>query len=172
MEVACVSLSPSAFLGEYQCGLANHPCRAIGSHQEHAMYVRKATANLSLDPNLFKKVYKYTFVLGRENDQKALTLENALVYWDILFSNPGVLWVSKNHNWLDLWKEFLSAKWTRSVNRDMWNMTLEFARKSMADESLSFWNEDGAWPSVIDSFVEWCHEKGIGKADGMDVDEH
>lgn len=49
-------------------------------------------------------------------------------------------------------------------------MTLEFAVKSLSDESLSFWNEDGAWPSVIDDFVEWCREKGIGKADGMDVD--
>ncbi|KAH6893302.1 Cullin binding-domain-containing protein [Thelonectria olida] len=142
------------------------------SHQEHATHIRKLTSNLSTDSNLFKKVYKYTFVLGRENDQKALTLENALIYWDILFSDPGVIWKSKNHNWLDLWKKFLGEKWTRSVNRDMWNMTLEFARKSMADETLSFWNEDGAWPSVIDDFVEWCQEKGIGKTDGMDVDEH
>ena len=49
-------------------------------------------------------------------------------------------------------------------------MSLEFAVKSMEDEILSFWNEDGAWPSVIDDFVAWCRGKGIGEAETMDVD--
>jgi DCN1-like protein 1/2 len=120
---------------------------------------------------LFKKVYKYTFVAGRERDQKALSLENAMIYWGMLFSDPGMLWETENHDWLDLWKTFLTEKWTRSVNRDMWNMALEFATKSMDDESLSFWSEDGAWPSVIDDFVDWCRQKGIGKAESMDVDD-
>lgn len=125
---------------------------------------------MSIDKDLFKKVYKYAFVGGREKDQKALGLENAIVYWTLLFTAPGIPWKSKNHDWLELWKSFLDEKWTRSVNKDMWNMTLEFALKSMEDETLSFWNEDGAWPSVIDDFVEWCHSKGIGKAETMDVD--
>lgn len=51
----------------------------------------------------------------------------------------------------------------------MWNMTLEFALKSVDDESLSFWSEDGAWPSVIDDFVEWCKAKGVTKVDAMDA---
>lgn len=142
------------------------------THQEHAAHLRRLISSLSSDPALFKKVYRYAFVAGREPDQKALGLENALVYWDILFASPGMEWKTANRDWLDLWKSFLNAKWTRSVNKDMWNMTLEFAVKSLSDESLSFWNEDGAWPSVIDDFVEWCREKGIGKAEGMDVDDN
>lgn len=109
---------------------------------------------------------------GRENDQKAMSLENAQIYWGILFAAPGMEWKTKNHDWLELWTSFLADKWTRSVNKDMWNMMLEFALKTLSDETLSFWNEDGAWPSVIDDFVEWCREKGIGKAEGMDVDDH
>ncbi|KAF5978624.1 putative SCRO protein [Fusarium bulbicola] len=140
------------------------------THQEHAAHLRKLTKSLSSDPTLFKKVYRHTFVAGRDGDQKALNLETALVYWDILFAPPGMEWKTPNRNWLELWKSFLDAKWTRSVNKDMWNMTLEFALKSLSDESLSFWNEDGAWPSVIDDFVDWCREQGIGKTDGMDVD--
>lgn len=146
-------------------------CHSCGtSHQEHSSYIQTLISSLSTDVALFKKVYKYTFVIGREGDQKALSLENALVYWDILFAQPGMLWESGSYNWLDLWKRFLDQKWTRSVNKDMWNMTLEFALKSMADEELSFWTEDGAWPSVIDDFVAWCQQKGKGKADTMDVD--
>jgi DCN1-like protein 1/2 len=53
----------------------------------------------------------------------------------------------------------------------MWNMTLNFAIKCVEDETLSFWSEDGAWPSVIDDFVAWCKEKGIVKAnEAMEVD--
>ncbi|KAK6448955.1 hypothetical protein FP744_10005205 [Trichoderma asperellum] len=143
---------------------------AGASHQEHASHVRKLISDLSSDSALFKKVYRYAFVAGREKDQKSLGLENALIYWSMLFSAPGMAWKGK-HDWLELWKTFLGEKWTRSVNRDMWNMILEFALKTKKDESLSFWSEDGAWPSVIDDFVEWCKQKGIGKTETMDVDE-
>lgn len=132
--------------------------------------MRKLKASLSTDVALFKKVYRYTFVAGRERDQKSLSLENALIYWSMLFTPPGMPWKTSNYDWLDLWKTFLTENWARSVNKDMWNMTLEFARKTLADETLSFWTEDGAWPSVIDDFVEWCRAKGIGKSESMDVD--
>jgi DCN1-like protein 1/2 len=142
------------------------------THQEHAAHVRSLIKKLSTDQDLFRKVYRHAFVGGRERDQKALSLENALIYWDMLFSKPGMTWVSANHDWLDLWKTFLGEKYTRSVNRDMWNMTLNFALKTLDDESLAFWNADGAWPSVIDDFVEWCREKGIGKVEPMEVDDN
>ncbi len=128
-------------------------------------------AALSRDDAYFKKVYRHTFIAGKEQNQKAMSLENALVYWGLLFTAPSRPWVTKSHNWLDLWTTFLKEKWTRSVNRDMWNMTLEFATKTLNDETLSFWSEDGAWPSVIDDFVAWCRERGVGKLEGMDVDQ-
>ncbi|KAH8178763.1 cullin binding domain-containing protein [Sarocladium implicatum] len=142
------------------------------SHEEHASYVRSQIKKLSTDHDLFRNVYKHAFVGGRERDQKALSLENALIYWDMLFNKPGMPWKTANHDWLGLWKAFLGEKYTRSVNRDMWNMTLTFAFKTLEDETLSFWSADGAWPSVIDDFVEWCKEKGVGKADSMEVDDN
>lgn len=145
-------------------------CSAGATHAEHARHLKSQVASLARDPALFKRVYKYAFVVGREKDQKALSLENALIYWNMLFAAPGMRWKNAQRDWLDLWKEFLAEKWTRSVNRDMWNMALEFAFRSIDDDSLSFWNEDGAWPSVIDDFVDWCKAKGIGKTEKMDVD--
>ncbi len=142
------------------------------NHKSHATFVRNRIAALSADPNYFKQVYRHTFVAGKEPTQKALGLENAVVYWGLLFSSPGRQWATKSHDWLELWTAFLKEKWTRSVNRDMWNQALEFATKSMADETLSFWKEDGAWPSVIDDFVAWCRERGgVGKVETMDVDQ-
>lgn len=145
------------------------------SHKDHAKHVRKLIKTLPKDAALFKQVYRYAFVAGREKDQKALSLENALVYWDMLFAPPGMEWKNEHRDWLALWKEFLAEKWTRSVNRDMWNMALEFAFKSIQDDSLTFYSAEGAWPSVIDDFVAWCKAKGVGKSEGkseqMEVDD-
>jgi DCN1-like protein 1/2 len=125
--------------------------------------------SLATDRSLFRKVYRHTFVVGKEDGQKALPLENALVFWGILFGKPGLEWETASHDWLELWTEFLNDKWTRSVNRDMWNQTLEFALRTLDDETLSFWSEDGAWPGVIDEFVAWCGEKGIGRAKEVEM---
>ncbi|KAK1485828.1 hypothetical protein CABS01_13522 [Colletotrichum abscissum] len=140
------------------------------TRQAHVSHIKSLVSSLSTDPAYFRKVYRHTFVASKEPTQKALNLEIATVYWNVLFSPPGWEWKTKNQDWLQLWLKFLEEKWTRSVNRDTWNQILEFATKSMADESLSFWNEDGAWPSVIDDFVAWCKERGIGKSETMDLD--
>lgn len=86
----------------------------------------------------------------------------------MVFSPPGMPWETATTDWLAEWKAFLGEKWTRSVNKDMWNQTLEFALKSMEDEALGFWSEDAAWPGVIDEFVLWCRERKVGG--GMEVD--
>ncbi|PKS13345.1 hypothetical protein jhhlp_000116 [Lomentospora prolificans] len=134
-----------------------------------AAHIQSLVSSLSHNPAYFKQVYRYAFVVGKEADQRALSLENALVFWPMLFTSPGMEWKTASYDWLDLWTSFLKEKWTRSVNRDMWNMTLEFALRTMSDETLSFWSEDGAWPSVIDDFVAWCRDtRGIGKGKGND----
>lgn len=118
------------------------------------------------------------FIVGKERDQRALALDTAITYWTLLFSPPGQKWVGHSArgsrssatsvDFLEEWKAFLAENWTRSVNRDMWNQTLEFAFKTMEDETLGFWSEDGAWPGVIDDFVAWYNKKKAGAA--MDVD--
>ncbi len=112
------------------------------------------------------------FVVGKERDQRALALDTALTYWTLLFSPPGQRWVvPSGADLLEEWKGFLTANWTRSVNRDMWNMTLEFALKTLEDETLGFWSEDGAWPGVVDEFVAWYgKKKNTAAAAAMEVD--
>lgn len=85
----------------------------------------------------------------------------------MLFKKPGQAWVggAAGVDWLAEWIAFLRGNWTRSVSRDMWNQTFEFAVKSREDESLGFWSEDGAWPGVVDEFVAWYRRKSE-----MDVD--
>ena len=125
---------------------------------------------MKTDMLLFKRVYRHAFICSKEKGQKALSLENALVYWEMLFGPSGKPWITSSTNWIELWLGFLNAKWTKSVNKDMWNQTFEFFQKSLQDESMSFWSEDGAWPGVIDDFVAYAKEKRGDVPESMETD--
>ncbi|KAK8113182.1 hypothetical protein PG984_013708 [Apiospora sp. TS-2023a] len=143
-----------------------------GSVASQKKHVSSLIPKLSKDKELFKKVAKYAFVAGKEPDQRALSLDNAVLYWTLLFAPPGRPWVGKQTgmDFFPLWTQYLREKWPRTVSRDMWNQTLLFAEKSSDDESLSFWNPEASWPNVIDDFVAWF--KANRSQDGaMEVDQ-
>jgi hypothetical protein len=123
---------------------------------------------------LFKRVYKYTFTIAKATGQKAVALEAAIAYWDLLFDSKlsAVKWQSPNTPWLEYWTEFLTNSYKKSVNKDMWNETLKFAQLTVQDEAMSFWNEESSWPSVIDEFVEWIktEKRPAEKEEVMDED--
>lgn len=64
----------------------------------------------------------------------------------------------------------------------MWDQLYTFWSKTVEDESLEWWSEDGAWPSVIDDFVAFVREEkrggwnggkdvnADGEREGMDVE--
>lgn len=79
-------------------------------------------------------------------------------------------WVTDLVHWTELWTDFMQQHWNKSVNKDLWNQTEVFFEKVMADENLTFWSEDSAWPGIIDQFVEYAQkEKGL-KPDTMETD--
>ncbi len=53
------------------------------------------------------------------------------------------------------------------MNRDLWDQTFSLFEKTTEDESLSWWDENGAWPSVIDEFVAFVKE---GRKDEMSTE--
>lgn len=118
-------------------------------------HVSQLILKLSSDPVYFKKVYRHTFIAGKEAPQKSILVDIAAEYWKILFSPPGRVWESASRDWGGLWQTFLTEKWTRSISKDMWNMTLEFAVKTMADEALTFYKFEDSWPGIVDEFVAW-----------------
>ncbi|KAH8899016.1 hypothetical protein GQ53DRAFT_362909 [Thozetella sp. PMI_491] len=140
---------------------------------DHIKYVESSIKRLATDPDYFKKVYRYGFIAGRDENQRALPLERAEVFWDMLFAPHIHPWQTPGVDWLEAWKTFLEEKYNKTVSKDMWNQTLEFADRTVAAGGLSFWDENSSWPTVIDQFVEYCSEKKIGgggAADGMEVD--
>lgn len=123
------------------------------SLSQQKKHIRSLITNFATDAAYFKKVYRHAFIAGKEAQQKALPVENAMIYWKLLFSPPGRPWVSPKHDWAALWEQYIRSEWTRSVNKDMWNQVYEFSVKTMADEELDFYSDQDAWPGVIDEFV-------------------
>jgi len=46
----------------------------------------------------------------------------------------------------------------KAVSRDVWDQCLEFSREVQPD--LSNWEEGGAFPAIIDEFVEFVNNDG------------
>lgn len=133
-------------------------------------FVTARSRSLASDLALYKRVYRYSFISQKERAQKGLSLELALLTWQLLFDPPGRYWTTKSTDWLALWLEYLNAKWTKSVNKDMWNQVFEFYLKTLEDETLGFWSEDSAWPGVIDDFVAYAKNKRGDLPDKMETD--
>lgn len=144
--------------------------RSADTLSKQQQYVQRQLSILQTDVAYFRRVYRFTFNCAKEEPaKKALDLENAIIYWTMIFSPPSFSISSPTTDWLEEWKAFLGAKWSKSVNKDMWNQTLEFFLKAKEDDKLSFWSEDSAWPGVIDEFVVWMKERrGNGAGAGTE----
>ncbi|KAI9742086.1 MAG: Scaffold-type E3 ligase [Cirrosporium novae-zelandiae] len=146
------------------------------SIQKQREYVEGLRTTLPKDADLFKRVYRHTFIISRTPGQKSLGLEVAAEYWRLLFGPTGWSWgvgggdgEKLQFPWLDWWVEFVTSSWKRAVGKDMWNMLEAFARKTNEDETLSWWSDTGAWPGVIDDFVGWVKAKEEYGASTMDI---
>lgn len=77
-------------------------------------------------------------------------------------SAGGISWSAPGKPWLDWWLEFVETRHKRPINKDLWEQTEVFAKKTMEDGTLGFWNAEAAWPAAVDEFVEFAKGKMEG----------
>jgi len=106
-----------------------------------------------LDPNKFKEFYQFTFNYAKNSSQKGLDLQMAVAYWNIVLID--------RFKFLKLWNTFLQEHHNRSIPKDTWNLLLDFA--TTVNDDLGNYDEEGAWPVLIDDFVEYARPIVRGK---------
>ncbi|XP_048425841.1 DCN1-like protein 1 isoform X1 [Pyrus x bretschneideri] len=101
----------------------------------------------------FVFMFIYTYIASFSfQGQKSLALDTAIGMWQLLFAE-------KQWPYVEHWCQFLQARHNKAISRDTWSQLLEFARA--VDSSLSNYDAEGAWPYLIDEFVEYLKENGV-----------
>ncbi|KAL2649252.1 hypothetical protein R1flu_017380 [Riccia fluitans] len=109
------------------------------------------------DEHKFREIYIFAFGWAKEKGQKSLALDTALGMWRLLFAERS--WPLVEH-----WCQFLQVKHNKAISRDTWSQLLEFSRT--INPSLSNYDAEGAWPYLIDEFVEYLCEIGVPQTRG------
>lgn len=113
--------------------------------------------SLTSDSATFKKIYRYAFDFCRNQDQRQLDIDTAVTMLHLLLHGSWPL--------IDDFLEFLQSSKYKVLNRDQWCNVLEFSRSINPD--LSNYDEDGAWPVLMDEFVEWYQLKHSPQASSV-----
>lgn len=108
------------------------------------------------DEQKFSEIYNFTFDWAKEKGQKSLALDTAVGMWQLLFAEKQ--WPLIGH-----WCQFVQERHSKAISRDTWAQLLDFV--NTVEPSLSNYDPDGAWPYLIDEFVDYLNENGIVQRD-------
>ncbi|KAL0900279.1 hypothetical protein Bca101_084240 [Brassica carinata] len=137
---------------EFVGGLQALGVDSIGKLQEKLSFMRSELK----DEQKFHDIYNFAFGWAKEKGQKSLALDTAIGMWQLLFAERE--WPLVNH-----WCDFLQDRHNKAISKDTWAQLLEFARFMMqtVDPALSNYDAEGAWPYLIDEFVEYLYDKSV-----------
>lgn len=127
-------------------------------------YNNNNNIGLSSDPESrrrFKEIYNFAYLISREKGQKCVQQEMALEMWALLL--PPQRW-PLIHDWC----AFLKETHNRAVSRDTWVQLVEFIENVPQDGAYTGYDDSGAWPYLVDEFVDWYRKKHGGGDDGLE----
>ncbi|XP_059700832.1 DCN1-like protein 4 isoform X4 [Haemorhous mexicanus] len=132
-------------LQEWLKGMTSLQCDTTEKLRNSLDYLR----SLLNEPANFKLIYRYAFDFAREKDQRSLDINTAKCMLGLLLGKAWSLF--------PVFHQFLEQSKYKVINKDQWCNVLEFSRTINLD--LSNYDEDGAWPVLLDEFVEWYKGK-------------
>ncbi|XP_076014909.1 DCN1-like protein 4 isoform X2 [Genypterus blacodes] len=132
-------------LQEWLRGMGSLQCDSTERLRNSLDYLRSVLN----ESTSFKLIYRYAFDFAREKDQRSLDLNTAKCMLGLLLGKTWPLF--------PVFNQFLEQSKYKVINKDQWCNVLEFSRTINLD--LSNYDEDGAWPVLLDEFVEWYKER-------------
>ncbi|KAL4379318.1 hypothetical protein GQ457_02G019250 [Hibiscus cannabinus] len=100
--------------------------------------------DLVADFSEFSRFYDFVFFICRENGQKNITVSRAVAAWRLVLAGRFRL--------LNQWCNFVEKNQRHNISEDTWQQVLAFSR--CVHENLGGYDPQGAWPVLIDDFVE------------------
>lgn len=97
------------------------------------------------DEEKFSSLYHFAFGFGLDKNETRLPADMAVNLWRLLFSK-------RPRPFLEQWCQFCLEYNNLKISKDTWSMFLHFTKTIKPD--FSNFDEDSAWPNVIDEFVE------------------
>jgi len=133
---------------EWNSGLNDYHCTTFSQLKQK---MPQWTAELKNETS-FRQFYTFVFDYSKEEGSRSLPVDVAVPTWKVVLLG--------RYKYLDQWCEFIEKEFNKAIPKDLWTQFLEFT-KLYTD--LSRYEDDGAWPSAIDSFVDYMKEKGLVK---------
>ncbi|TMW57084.1 hypothetical protein Poli38472_003009 [Pythium oligandrum] len=130
---------------EFLRGFEKLQCTSLDEMKRQLPFLRCKLQNR----HEFIDIYTYSFAFAKDPTQKSLSRDMALGLWEILL--PG--YFPLLHHWL----AYVKNHWRNSISKDVWMQVLEFGHQVKRD--LSNFDENGAWPVLIDDFVTHLQEE-------------
>lgn len=100
--------------------------------------------DLMADSSQFSWFYNFAFFICREDGQRSITVSRAIMAWKLVLSGRFRL--------LNQWCSFVEKNQRHNISEDTWRQVLAFSR--CVHENLEGYDPEGAWPVLIDEFVE------------------
>lgn len=118
--------------------------------------------DFTVDFSEFSRFYGFVYFICRENGQKNITVKKAVGAWRIVLAGRFRL--------LNQWCDFVEKNQRHNISEDSWRQVLAFSR--CVHENLKGYDPAGAWPVLIDDFVEHMYRISGPMENYDDMESH
>ena len=139
------------YMGEYSWTEFNKGCQALGCDDIASWTAAVPRLRTELQNEAkFAQMYKYAFTFAQEKGKRNVEVELACALWDLLIG-------PQKCQFIEQWKTFVNGKAERNeivvITKDTWDLFYDLVKQTRGN--IANFEDDGAWPSMIDEFVAY-----------------